>query len=95
MPSGKKEDLTFVFRNSYGRRWGSGGYGFVQYGYLSQHLSDALLFVDADLEFPAADTLQRLARGLRFGATEGQPAARGHEGSALEHMLFLRMQPLI
>ena len=38
-PTGKLEDVTFIFRNSWGQRWGLGGYGFIRYAYLAQNLS--------------------------------------------------------
>lgn len=40
-PSGRLEDASFIFKNSYGPRWGQGGYGRVTYGYLAKHLLDA------------------------------------------------------
>jgi len=40
-PTGRIEDTTFVFKNSYGPRWGQGGYGRVSYRYLSRNLVDA------------------------------------------------------
>ncbi len=42
-PTGKKEDLTFIFRNSWGRKWGTAGYGFIKFGYLEKHLYDAVI----------------------------------------------------
>lgn len=45
--TGKIEDTVFIFKNSWGTRWGAGGYGFVTYGYLMDHLLEtALLEVD-------------------------------------------------
>lgn len=41
--SGRIEDTVFVFKNSWGVAWGQGGYGTVTYGYLQQHLDDAVL----------------------------------------------------
>jgi hypothetical protein len=40
-PSERIEDASFIFKNSYGPRWGQGGYGRATWGYLSQHLLDA------------------------------------------------------
>lgn len=36
--TGKLEDTKFIFRNSWGARWGSGGYGFFTYEYLLNNL---------------------------------------------------------
>lgn len=41
--TGRLEDAVFIFKNSWGADWGQGGYGMVTYGYLSQHLNDAVL----------------------------------------------------
>ncbi len=41
--SGQPEDLRFIFKNSWGIRWGSGGYGFATIGYLRQNLLDAVV----------------------------------------------------
>lgn len=38
------DDVLFIFRNSYGPRWGMGGYGLIAYSYLQEHLHDVLLF---------------------------------------------------
>lgn len=40
-PSGRMEDIKFIFRNSWGAKWGAGGYGFVKYEYIVKHLFDA------------------------------------------------------
>jgi len=42
-PSRRLEDITFVFKNSWGVRWGAGGYGYVRYNYISQHLFSAFV----------------------------------------------------
>jgi hypothetical protein len=39
--TGVIEDTVFIFKNSYGPRWGQGGYGRVSYGYLQKNLLDA------------------------------------------------------
>ncbi len=41
--TGRIEDACFIFKNSWGPRWGQGGYGTVTYNYLQQHLNDAVL----------------------------------------------------
>ncbi len=41
--TGRKEDVRFIFRNSWGKQWGVGGYGFVTYDYLTRHLITAVL----------------------------------------------------
>lgn len=40
-PSGRLEDITFIFRNSWGAKWGAGGYGYVKYNYIVKNLFDA------------------------------------------------------
>ncbi|MEM9160254.1 MAG: C1 family peptidase, partial [Verrucomicrobiota bacterium] len=41
--TGSLEGVTFIFRNSWGHRWGVGGYGFIRYEYLEKHLTEALV----------------------------------------------------
>lgn len=38
---GNIENVKFIFRNSWGPRWGAGGYGFITYGYLRKHLTSS------------------------------------------------------
>jgi len=40
-PTGKLEDITFVFRNSWGVKWGAGGYGYAKYEYMIKNLYNA------------------------------------------------------
>lgn len=40
-PTGRLEDTAFIFKNSYGPRWGRGGYGRASWNYLSRHLFEA------------------------------------------------------
>ncbi len=44
--TGKIEDAEFLFKNSYGEKWGDRGYGVATYTYLSKYLQSAL-FLDA------------------------------------------------
>lgn len=41
--TGKLEDVSFIFRNSWGRSWGAGGYGIVRYEYLAKYLNSAVI----------------------------------------------------
>ena len=41
--TGRIEDAYFIFKNSWGPKWGQGGYGTVTYGYLRNYLNDAIL----------------------------------------------------
>lgn len=40
-PTGSLEDAVFIFKNSYGPRWGQGGYGRATAAYLSKNLLEA------------------------------------------------------
>jgi C1A family cysteine protease len=41
--TGRIEDTYFIFKNSWGPKWGQGGYGTVTYNYLQNYLFDAVL----------------------------------------------------
>jgi len=41
--TGKIEDTVFVFKNSWGPRWGQGGYGTASFGYLAKNLHSAVV----------------------------------------------------
>lgn len=41
--TGRIEDTTFIFKNSWGPAWGANGYGFATYAYLEQNLHSAIL----------------------------------------------------
>lgn len=49
--TGRLENTVFIFKNSYGRRWGTGGYGFAAYNYLEKHLQGAV-FLDVGVPQP-------------------------------------------
>lgn len=40
-PTGKREDVRFIFKNSWGRDWGVGGYGFMTYEYFINNVTEA------------------------------------------------------
>ena len=39
--TGALQDTVFIFKNSWGVKWGAGGYGYVTYHYLDENLRDA------------------------------------------------------
>jgi len=41
--TGDASGLRFIFKNSWGVRWGAGGYGFAEIGYLQRNLLDAVV----------------------------------------------------
>ncbi len=40
--SGRREDLLFIFKNSWGRKWGVAGHGYVSYPYLEKNINSAI-----------------------------------------------------
>ena len=50
--TGAIADTVFIFKNSWGVKWGAGGYGHITYGYLSLNLGDTALLEVAPAENP-------------------------------------------
>lgn len=42
-PTGRLQDTTFIFKNSWGPAWGANGYGFATFAYLEKNLENAVL----------------------------------------------------
>jgi C1A family cysteine protease len=42
-PKGNLQDCVFVFRNSWGVRWGMAGHGLISRNYLLEHILDAIV----------------------------------------------------
>ncbi len=40
--SGRREDILFIFKNSWGHEWGIAGHGYVAYTYLEKHINSAI-----------------------------------------------------
>jgi hypothetical protein len=40
--SGRREDILFIFKNSWGNEWGIAGHGYVAYPYLEKHINSAI-----------------------------------------------------
>ena len=41
--TGAIKDTVFIFKNSWGVKWGAGGYGFASYDYLERNLAETAL----------------------------------------------------
>lgn len=48
--TGAIQDTVFIFKNSWGVKWGASGYGYVTYGYLNLNLGDTALLEVAPAE---------------------------------------------
>ncbi len=50
--TGAIADTVFIFKNSWGVKWGAGGYGYITYGYLNLNLGDTALLEVGPAENP-------------------------------------------
>lgn len=62
-PSGRPEDAVFLFKNSYGPRWGQNGYGRATWHYLEKNLIDAYVL---EVRTPAISSIVGGGAGAGF-----------------------------